>query len=273
MPTLYALLTTNCNLSCPYCDVKKCDEVFNRDLFISQMNKFDGRIVLFGGEPTMYPDRLIDIYIDNPLLTRKISSISTNLIKIDNRVLTILQFIGSISTSWNPNRFNEDQYDRWLCNLREIDSNIPSVRIRILITMVPDILRMTPHEFNEIISKWNFNVIKDIRFEHYIGNDTSPEYFNKCDEWLCKIYESWNSPIRMSNIDIVNNWYFDCTDVWTLKPDGLLIKGCPHNMDIHVPEKCYTCDKSDICKPCQLQRYCSYPSKFIELVKSNKKED
>lgn len=265
--TLYALITSHCNLSCPYCDVKNCKEEFNRDLFIDQLNKFDGRIILFGGEPTMYMDRLLDIYINNPALTRKISSISTNLISLNPKLLSILQFIRYIATSWNPDRFNGNEYQQWLDNIKLIQEEIPTVEIRVLVTMTDELLKLSAEEFNGVIAEWNCPVIKDIKFEHCIGINSNKEYMNKCDEWLCNVYKTWESPITMVNIKEMKNWYHDCRDVYSLHPDGSITKGCPHAADIVVPEECYTCERNDVCKPCQLQKYCSYPFKFAELVK------
>ena len=268
--TVYALLTKKCNLSCNYCDVRINNDFFNRELFINILDKFGGNIVLFGGEPTLYPERLIDVYLSKPSIIRKVSSISSNLIKLNDKILSVFQLIGYISTSWNTNRFNMDQYHTWLNNLMIINSEIPDVNIRILITMTKDLLKLSANELSSIISEWeSIGVIKDIRFEHYIGYDADEEYFAKCDDWLSSIYKKWNSKIYMQNIDCVNSWYFDCNNVYTLYPDGALKRGCPHSIDIVVPSKCYKCAKSDICKPCQLQRFCSYPRKFIRTVNNS----
>ncbi len=268
MKTLYALVTTMCNLSCPYCDVRDKSDNYDRDKFISQLDQFDGQIILFGGEPTLFPDRLIDIYLSNPNINKKISSISTNLIKIDSKILTLFRLIGSVSTSWNPERFSLPEYHNWLTNMGILNKALPDMKIGILVTMTDKLLNMSTEEFNLFISDWNPAGVKHIRFEHYIGEDTTEDYFHRCDEWLCNIYKSWNSPIPMFNVGQVDNWYFDCSDTWTLKPDGTLNRGCPHTSSIHVPDKCYTCERWHLdCRPCRLQKYCSYPEKFIELVK------
>lgn len=272
MGTIYALITTHCNLSCPHCDIKNCNEYYDRDKFIDQLNKFDGSIILFGGEPTLYPDRLLDIYLSNPIINRKITSISTNLISFNDKILTLFQLIKHISTSWNLNRFNDEEYEKWLNNINIIGERIPDIKIRVLITMTEDLLKLSSDQFNDIIAKWNCNVINDIHFEHYVSDDVEAEYFNRCDEWLCSIYKGWKSKIKMNNINLVDNWYFDCSNVYTLYPDGNVKKGCPHNVNIKVPSKCYTCEKSDQCRPCQLQKYCSYPSNFIKLIKEEKEK-
>jgi hypothetical protein len=44
-------------------------------------------------------------------------------------------------------------------------------------------------------------------------------------------------------------------------------------METSVPEECYNCERANICKPCQLQRYCSFPKKLFELVSKDMEEN
>lgn len=263
---IYALITTKCNLSCPYCDAKSSVDNYDRDKFIDELNKFDGKIILFGGEPTLYPNRLIDIFLSNPDINRKISSISTNLISINDKILTIFNIIGSLSTSWNPSRFTNGEYDTWMNNLSLVKRKIPDTKIRVLITMTNDLLDIPPSSLISIISEWDKLLINDIRFEYYVGNNTNPEYFSRCDDWLCNVYKLWNSKIIMDNAVHGHTIYYDCSNVYTLYPNGFIRRGCHHGNNIVVPAECYTCDKFDVCKPCQLQSFCSYPKKFMELI-------
>ena len=263
---VYALVTTNCNLSCPYCDAKNSIDNYDREKFINALDDFDGNIILFGGEPTLYPDRLIDIFLSRPSINNKITSISTNLISFDDRVLTIFNIIGSISTSWNPSRFLDNEYKIWLNNLHILSNKIPDVRVRILITMTDELLDIDSLSFNRIVSEWDKSIIKDIRFEYYVGDETNPNYFDRCDNWLCDIYKGWNSCIDIDNTKHGREIYYDCRNVFTLYPNGFIRNGCHHGNNIIIPNECYTCDKINICKPCQLQKYCSYPKKFMELI-------
>lgn len=265
---LYALITTHCNLSCPYCDVKNKEEFFNKELFIKKLTEFDGRIILFGGEPTLYPNRLIDVFLDNPILNKKITSISTNLISINDKLLTIYQLIGYLSTSWNTDRFTSDQYKTWLENINIVKEKIPDVKINILVTMTDNLLKLSPNDFNDIISQWNKDAIDNIKFEHYIGDENTPKYFEKCDNWLCDIYKNWNKDFKMSNVNDILNWYHDCTNVFTIYPNGNIKNGCPHAVGISIPVECYSCERSSFCRPCQLQKYCSFPKKFYDLIKN-----
>ena len=106
--SLYAIPTWNCNLNCPHCFIKDKSEIFNRDKFIEELNKFDGRISLFGGEVTSNLDRMFDIINSNKENgVSKISGITTNLIILNNDLINLYKEFGSIGTSWNPNRFND----------------------------------------------------------------------------------------------------------------------------------------------------------------------
>lgn len=267
--TLYALVTSHCNLTCPYCDIRECKETFNRDLFMKQLHDFDGSIILFGGEPTLYEDRLLDICYSDPLINRKIYSITTNLMNVSDKVLTVIQTIGRCGTSWNPDRFTDEQYKVWINNLNVFADKL-DMGLGILITMVDSVLDLSPYEFINIISEWNTKTVRTINFEYLVSDTTNPEYFDRCDKWLCNIYKNWNTPIKLINEDRVFNWYEDCSGHYTLHPDGSITKGCPHHMSPRVPIECMTCERANICKPCQLQSYCSFPKKFYELVKSTK---
>lgn len=269
MKRLYALLTEKCNLSCPYCDIKSLNETFNEEKFMKELENFDGEIILFGGEPTLYRDRLFKVFFHNPDVNKKIISITTNLMKLDDFTLIILRYIPYIGSSWNPSRFNENEYEIWLENIDKLHKTFPEKTLRILSTLTNDLLNMNPKDVVNIISKWNKDIIREVVFEYYVGEESTEEYFEKCDNWLCSIYNEWNLDINLGNIDTVKDFYNDCSGVYSLFPDGTLKHGCPHHMNINVVEKCYSCERLEICKPCQLQKYCSFPEKFYHLVINN----
>ena len=107
--SLYALLTRHCNLSCPHCNVKYPVEEFNEDKFIDQLRLYNnGTIIFFGGEPTLYQDRLLRVANDEIIKTKK-RSITTNLINLNDDLINLYHDIGSVATSWNPNRFDSEQ--------------------------------------------------------------------------------------------------------------------------------------------------------------------
>lgn len=254
MKTLYAIPNYECNLNCSHCDIrlKKCE--YNRDLFIEQINKFDGQVILFGGEPLLYADRLEDC-----INTGKISSISTNLLLLDYKRMEYIKDL-HISTSWNPERFLYEDYwyEKWLVSLKAFKDNST-----VLITLTEDLLEIYPEDFLHRISKWETT---GILFEQLIDPSKDKKFYNKVDNWLCRVYEKWNTPIRNLIIDKLNNWNCDCDNVYTLNPDGTIEHKCPHSFDISFCNDCISCDRFDSCRPCRLHQYCTYPKKLAKLV-------
>ena len=262
---IYAMLTNNCNLSCPHCDIKSSDDGYNEEAFIDALNKAEGRIVLFGGEPTLYRDRLIKI-----LSLNKASSISTNLTtKLDDEIISHLKKL-SIGSSWNLNRFSPAEYQAWLNNLKILDEN--GMGCTVLITLTEDLIEHDINEFINLVKDWDksFPSIKSIMFEQLVDTDKSNEFYIRVDDWLCEVHKLWESNnIKINNmiVDKLKNWYCDCSQTFTLHPNGEITNGCPHNTSIYVAGECLSCPDSDKCRPCRLQQYCTYPKKLAQLVK------
>lgn len=266
---LYALPTTHCNLSCEHCDIKDRKEVYDRDAFIKQLTSFNSRIILFGGEPTLYRDRLFDIIEHDRAANKNIGSISTNLMILNDELISLYREIGHIATSWNPTRFRHNEYITWTENCNWLHAE--GLTTSIMITLTDDLISMRPEEFLEIVRSWNPGVIKQIKLEHYVG-DTTPDYYHRVDRWLCELYGLWKESDPYCTIfDKVKHWVFDCSGVYTLTPDGVLHQGCPHLMTATTPDECYSCDKCTNCRPCQLHNYCSCPTELQKLV-LNKEE-
>lgn len=264
MKTLYALITKQCNLSCPHCDVKNnVKDNYNHEKFIEQVRNFDGSIVFFGGECTLYQNRLLSIAYDD-IVSTKNKSISTNLTILNDDLINLFKDIKNIATSWNPHRFNDDEYQTWLENLNILSKN--NIKVLVLITLTQDLIDIDPKDFMKIISSWNKDAISSIRFEQYIGDETTPDFFKDVDNWLCDTYNNWDSPIINSTPEYISRCYHDCSEVYTLNPDGSMVHGCPHTQTINVPLECYECERVEICKPCILQRYCSIPKNFLKLT-------
>lgn len=264
---LYAELTTKCNLSCPYCVIRDMDDKFDHDKFIDQLINFDGVITLFGGEPTFYKDRLMEVFYHKDIRS-KITGITTNLIRLDDDIINILYDLKSFATSWSPTRFNDIEYKRWLDNLNSFDKE--KVNIHVLSTMTNELLDIKPKELFDIMREWKS--VTSIDFEHYVGDYATPEYFERSDNWLCDVYSNWDSDIRMINKER-KTWCYMCNREYTLTPDGTLHNKCPHLMQMVIPDKCYDCDYSDQCIPCRVQKYCSRPHKFCELIGKDGNKD
>lgn len=269
MKKLYAELTTECNLHCPHCNIRNLSDGFNHDEFMKQLREFDGEIVLFGGEPTLYVDRLQEV-VDDKEIRKKIKSISTNLRVLTPQIKSILKDIKYIGTSWNPNRFNCLEYEIWRGILDFLAT--PEFDIIVMITLTEDLFNMNKFGFLNMIDSWNPEAIRAIRFEYLVADGLTQEYYDRADEWQADIYSKWRSKIPM-DVENVKHWYFDCSEVYTLHPNGELVKGCPNHKTESVPEECYSCERAGFCRPCALHSYCTFPKKLAEAVKRKEEEN
>lgn len=266
---IYALITKECNLSCPHCDIKNIVDDYNEELFTKTLEEEDCKIILFGGEITVRQERLFDL-CNNSKIFKKIESATTNLVILNDELISLYKKINSIATSWNPNRFNPQQYQLWINNLDRLAAEYMTTSV--LITLTDDLFDIPIDEFMSIVGQWNPTAIHGVRFECLVDEHLTPDYYEKSDQWLCEIYKRWNFKFPLLNINLVKNYYHDCTNKYTLWPNGTLEKGCPHHLKPTMPEECYLCERANICRPCQLQQYCSYPKEFARLVHENEKE-
>ena len=85
---LYVIPNYECNLKCSHCDIKDLKCEYNEEALIKAIteNTYD-EVILFGGEPTLYYDRL-KTCID----TGKITSITTNLIGLTSDKYDLIIF-------------------------------------------------------------------------------------------------------------------------------------------------------------------------------------
>lgn len=269
MKTIYALLTENCNLGCSYCDIKYGEEEWREDLFFSSLNKFkDDNIVLFGGEPTLYKSRLykaLDLYPN--------ASISSNLIFCDQETLDRISD-RYIATTFRL--YSEELMKKWVSNIKYIvsKSNDPK-KINILVTMdwfMLGYLTSVPLDFETVIDNFIIKNNIPIRFEPLVGYDTNKEYFKIYDMVLLKLLKNhFADSDRYLNLKELENFKKDCSEVFSLYPDGKLKQGCPHRIPINICNECLSCKNNDKCQPCRLQCFCSFPKNTYEAYCDYKK--
>lgn len=259
----------DCNLACPHCDVRLMDKTSNYAQFmLSFKNMCDHKAetdtyILFGGEPMLYPDRFKEI-----ISSRKIDCVSTNMLLWKKEYTDMFRYTNiSIATSYNPQRFTESQYELWLENLSSVSKNC--IDVLVLITLTKDLFEKPLEEFLKVIDDLDIAGVKAFTFEPYIGE---VEVNGEADEWLISFYKEFlklNLNIKCSIVEKLDNWNCDCSYTMTLNPVGKLSKGCPQFTQVQVPENCLTCDNAHVCRPCVLQKTCSYPKKFAKWLKEN----
>lgn len=253
MPINYVIYTHKCNLTCSHCDLRLQEDNFNENEFMKQYRGLSGEIILFGGEPLLNFDKLKLLLESNPNVT----TISSNMLLWNNKYKDLLSNYPKIemASSWNPSRFDEDQYLLWLKNIA--DSNRTT---NINITLTDDLYEYDWDTFVNVLEDLNrVECVKHISFEPLI-----PDYnCTSGDEFLCKCYDVFKHlRIAIDLRKIFGKKY--CKGIQTLLPSGQLINDCPqwyvHNHT--MLEKCFDCDLVRICKPCKKICNCSFPRKF-----------
>ncbi len=271
MKTLYAMITKHCNLDCPHCDIKSDrEENFKENVFLENLKNFDGLKIVFGGEPTVVPERTIKAlpYCD---------TISTNLLSLDEKILSlIVDKDFPVATSWNPKRFTASQLNRWQENVKRLRQSSVKSNITCLITLTPDLICAHGEQllFEQVLSiAENFD---NIVFEQLLDPGQEQGFYDMVDDWLLNLSIKISSDKKMSErfpqFSPEYKWYFDCTEVFTMLPDGKILPGCPQHDMVKVPKKCYTCDKAAACRPCRLQQCCTRPEKLMEYIRTKSKK-
>ena len=263
--TLYAVPWFDCNLTCPHCNVRKTTSEFNIDKFKEVLSTVDAEhVVLFGGEPTLVWAHFISI-----LETGKVNSISTNMVVypytfVHSSLIPVLKEHNlSIATSWNKTRFNDVQFTQWLMNLKELTS--ANIDVTVLITLTQDLLAGPLSDVLNVLGKMERAGVKKFLYEPCIG---SGECNKKADKWLCKFHDEYKGGMTNLLEEKLDSWFCNCDDVYTLLPTGELRKGCPDSFEVEKQfcSDCLNCDKVDKCRPCILQKTCSYPKKLAEKL-------
>lgn len=267
---VYAIPSYKCNLNCPHCEIHKEKAKQNKEKFLEELKKIDSNdIVLFGGEPLL----VNSYYLEQILKTGKITSISTNLAvrtKLDLLVKYINKYNISISTSWNPLRFNDKTELDWIYGLYTIH-RFTKVKPLVLITLTRDLF--TNEKLYDVLDALDGSddlgsYVSGILFEHYVGPEADDKYNQEADDFLCKIYKEWRWKFNNFIIDRLNNWNCNCGNIATLEPNGNLKAGCPqYQGKYEIRVECLNCSLANICNPCPLQFSCSFPKKLYQLVK------
>ena len=247
MKTLYALVTEQCNLSCPYCTVKNKEDIFDRAKFLQQIRSFNGEIIIFGGEPSLYPDRI-------RLMIPYADSITTNLLILTEELKQYYNIL-DVATSWTPERFSYQQFIQWKDNVRQLQK-----KPTLLITLTPGVLKYSPVLLQEMFDE----LVEDIVFEQLIDETKDQDFYKKVDMWLLSLYKSWTGKTPI--VTFKEPWYFDCSETYTLYPDGTLRWGCPQLKQFSICNDCLNCSLANVCKPCMLQQYCTRPRKLMEAI-------
>lgn len=177
-------LTTNCNLDCPYCFVKKTNEKMpwetakkGINLLLNSPGK-EKLLALYGGEPLLEADlvdRIAKYAIECAKKRKKklLISMATNFTFLNKKILGIIKknnirisvsFAGPGAVHNKFRRFagGEGTFDAVLKNLNILARNVPEKKIGISFVIFPSTSGRMLENFNNIRE---FSGIKNINFE------------------------------------------------------------------------------------------------------------
>ncbi len=194
MRTVYTMVTTNCNLDCPHCDIKT-DNVDNwaAEAFINQLNAEDYNII-FGGEPSLHMDRV-------KMISPYCYSISTNLLYLPKELIELCDEKLNVATSWNVSRFTPAQYELWLKNVQKL-----KYKPLLLVTLTPDLL--ADDSFLDRVQEDFAPLFDSINFEQLHDPTKTQDYYDKVDEWLCTLYRNWTQKSIDMKLSILVDTFF-----------------------------------------------------------------
>lgn len=255
--TIYLMITTNCNLDCPHCDIKTSEkDNWNKEAVLSRLSNKDHNVI-FGGEPSLYIDRVISV-------ADYCSSISTNLLYLPKKLLDLYNERLNVATSWNVNRFNHEQYEIWLNNVQRL-----KYKPLLLVTLTPDLLK--DDTFVQRISNDFIGNFSALQFEQLHDPSKDQSFYDAVDKWLVSIYREIKKrsliylfPQFQKNA----TWKFDCSQTYTMYPDGSINYGCPEYTRTHILSRCYRCEFASVCQPCRLQSCCTGPNRLFEEIQN-----
>lgn len=262
MRVLYAMVTRHCNLSCAHCDIRTdADDGWNEEAFLRALKAFDGRRILFGGEPSVCIDRtkLVAPYCD---------SVSTNLLQATDEFLSVIQNLG-VATSWTPGRFTKEQERAWLENVQRLHE-----KPTLLVTLTPDLV-MNPGtgRFMSLLRRYG-DSFSDVTLEQLEDATKPQEYYDYVDDWLCWLYKETEGQRHLfPQFQKGSKWIYDCSKTYTLLPTGELRYGCPQYKRTEIVAACYSCPIAEKCQPCRLQKKCTGPQKLLQLIGNDTSKD
>ena len=278
MSTLYLKITEECNMRCPFCYIKQKPGVISLDAITSFCNKKHlNRIVFHGGEPLLYPKRILEIIDKFP---NKEYSITSNLtLPLTEERLEVLHKC-NVATSYSVDRFHDAN------NFLQFVNNLYTVaeftEITILITLSREQLKESPEKLATMLRKLPH---KYILLERLYEEQYDKKFAQQTDLYMKKMMQLL--PIKENSLILnmlcaiknhINVFSISCNKtVFTLGPDNI-ISNCPNLCNKKSQRKkrkeCIECDLYEYCKgDClSFQNGCMFPKETFKWVYKNKEK-
>ena len=234
------------------------------EAIVNASKKFsESEFVLFGGEPFMLDADSLKMLFSKIA----ISSVSTNLLKLDKYKLQLLKDNQtSIATSWNPSRFTEQQYLSWLDKVQMAIN--AKLHVTVLITLTYDLFSSRICDVLQDLCKYDTTYFDGVKFEPYVKS--TADLVEAADKWLVDLYSNWKYQYKNIIADEykVGNMHL-CKNIWTIQPNGNIVHSCPAVERDNILYNCLKCKYNKVCRPCMKQDVCTFFKKLYQKVKSN----
>ena len=170
----FYFITNKCNASCPYCFVKHGNFVTTKEDIDRIEVPLDGENVIYGGEPTLYPE-LVD-YLIEKLNHRDI------VIYSNGSNLEYLKSLKDVRIVIN--------YDAYRYNLqRDVDAIMPFDEW--VFTIAPSNLDKVLEVYNDYIDRKHYHYMKIMYYYNEGADYWTPESLKKLDETLKDLYSAY----------------------------------------------------------------------------------
>lgn len=271
--TLYIKITENCNLHCPFCYVDNKNNLIDTDVAIRAIEKYNPDTIVFhGGEPMLYPEKILDILDKYP---DKNFSITSNLtLPLNDPRLSILKKC-SVATSYSIDRFTDKITEK------HFKENLHAVNmfsdVTLLVTLSKTQMQSSAKELVENIKCLH---CKYVLFERLYTEDPDTNLSLMTDNYLNELMLLLPGPenvLKQMMINAINNnsvvFNLNCDKtVVTLNPDGT-IQSCP-NLITHKRtrrKECLTCDIYEYCREdcISFKKICMFPRKTFLRIKED----
>lgn len=280
MNTLYIKITEECNMHCPFCYIKQKPGVISLETITSFMEKHTRdmiqTVIFHGGEPLLYPERILETINKYP---EKEYHITSNLtLPLTKERLEVLHKC-NVATSYSMDRFhNAKDFLQFIDNLYTVSE---FTDITILVTLTREQLEESPERLAIMLQRLPH---KYVLLERLYEEQYDKELAEKTDLYMRKMMQLLP---EKENVLLLNMQYaidnhvnvfpkFCHKLVFTLNPDGS-ISNCPNLCNKRTQNQkrreCIECDFYEYCQgDClSFQDGCMFPKKTFKWIHDRSK--
>lgn len=274
---LYLRVTENCNLSCPFCFVKKNTSVIDIDKCIETIDTIKpNRIIFHGGEPLLYPKLIRELIDTFPNIKH---SITTNLAtNLSDQSIDVLHRC-DVSTSYSIDRFSDiNEFNKFLANVNTVGGL--GRQLTVLVTLSDRQINQPAEQLCQLLNTLPATYISFERlyFTEQHTVDYLDDFYHRTDLYLSQCFRYIRpqaNTVRLKFIDSIklNKPVFPtaCSDnVRTLTTDGTLFS-CPSIQDRQIGKRRRQCISCNLYKYCQgdcqaFRATCCFPKQTFRAV-------